>query len=51
MWTLFDFGFAGAMLAIVSLAVWFLFKGPQSFAYRLGVGVAVAASNRRSWPT
>jgi hypothetical protein len=43
-WTLFDFAFAGAMLAILSLAAWFLFKGPQSFSYRLGVGIAVAAA-------
>lgn len=43
-WTLFDFAFAGAMLAILSLAVWFLFKGPQSFSYRLGVGIAVMAA-------
>ncbi len=43
-WTLLDFAFAGAMLAILSLAVWFLFKGPQSLSYRLGVGIAVMAA-------
>lgn len=50
-WTLFDFVFAGGMLAILALAAWFLLKGPQSFSYRLGVGIAVVASILVVWIT
>ncbi len=50
-WTLFDFAVAGAMLAVLSLAAWFLFKGPHNFAYRLAVAIAVAASILVFWVT
>lgn len=50
-WTLFDFVFAGAMLSILALAIWFLLKGPQSLAYRLGVGIGIVASMLIVWIT
>lgn len=50
-WSLSDFVFAGALLAGLGLAVWFVARGPRNLPYRLAVGVAVAAALLMVWVT
>lgn len=50
-WSLSDFVFAGALLAGLGLAVWFVARGPRNLPYRLAVGVAVLAALLMVWVT